>query len=109
MSRTELCAIEIITPEDSKFAIGRVVRRERPPAFHPIREARVGKELLRFIDYDRTWRAWCMSHPLRQEQARALLGREFGSLDELRAAFPPLPRRPQSAAEAVERVIAGRK
>jgi hypothetical protein len=106
---TELCALELIQLDGNVFAIGHIVRRARAPAPHPIREAKLGKDLLRWIDYDRTWRAWCMSHPLRQKQAKALLGREFASLEALRAAFPPLPRRPETAAEKVEQVIARRK
>jgi hypothetical protein len=107
--KSEYCAIERIGHENSTFGIGRVIRRVRHPDAIPIREAKIDRMLLTYIDYDRTWRAWCITHPLRQEQAKALLGREFASLDELRAAFPPLPKRPETAAEAVEQVIAGRK
>jgi hypothetical protein len=107
---TELCAVEIITRlPGTQFGIGKVMRRARAPKRHRIREVLIGKELLTYADYDRTWRAWIITHPHRQGQAKELLGQWFGSLDELRAAFPPLPKRPETAAEAVEQVIAGRK
>jgi hypothetical protein len=108
MPRVEFCGIERIASSGRTYAIGKVVRRSRAPSEIPIREAQLGGERLTFIDYGRTWTAWSIYHPLRQAQARDLVGREFDSLDDLRAAFPSLPRRPETAGEMIERVIAGR-